>query len=171
MSSVNCLWKVSLRRRGNGGGVGVGFSWNWMSWAENSVIYNRIKFASKKDSSLMMSLVASWWSFFYLVAAWILYVGVDGKADEKETTVGATKSPDFKLHWKPLDLQVTANQSKYKLEGNKLERLYSSVFEMLNRLSCFEWTNYVGDYNSLRMGDWWVWCFVVTILFSLMGKC
>lgn len=44
------------------------------------------------------------------VAAWILYVGVDGKADEKETTVGATKSPDFKLHWKPLDLQVTANQ-------------------------------------------------------------
>jgi len=45
-----------------------------------------------------------------LIAAYALYVGSSDGSSAGGNTIEATKSPDFKLNWKVLDLQETANQ-------------------------------------------------------------
>lgn len=43
------------------------------------------------------------------IAASILYVGFEGKAVEK-SEIEATKKPDYKLNWNPVDLKSNANE-------------------------------------------------------------
>jgi len=50
-----------------------------------------------------------------LIAAYALYVGTSDGRKAGGDMIAATKSPDFKLNWKVLDLQETANQLLHDL--------------------------------------------------------
>jgi len=97
-----------------------------------------------------------------LVAATTLYIGIDGKVEENKAE--STKSPDYKLNWKVLDLKETACQ------------VYSDLVEFCWRTKIYEPNNKKDSQNFVTNALFLaggVFCAVVvlTLIWLIVACC